>query len=234
MSDYSRFLLENDPELYSYWYGYYLEKGLDPEEIPHVERKPVDGYFIPPGQYTSINPLYQPYREFMVKVLEEIVEEAQPDGLAFDHVRFFTFDDGYNQDIRDWMLDRYGLDIYTYTPKPMFQLDAQGWTEEDHLYYDGRAKLIEETVGDITSRFNFTKFGTTIGMTDPARFRNVNETKETCNCDVILGIYPFEDQNTAIRNIDAGIEAGAKGVYLLGYKFSEEVHQHLLEIRGLK
>ncbi len=61
--------------------------------------------------------------------------------------------------------------------------------------------------------------------------RNVRETIEKSGTGVILGIYPFDNDEIIIGNIEAGIESGADGVYLLGYKFSDNVHEYLLKIR---
>jgi len=261
MADYARHLRETNETLYHETYDIYLENGLDPEKIPHVERKPVDGYLIPPGQYTSIDPLYQPYHEFMVRMMEQIIAIAEPDGLAFDHVRFFTFDDGYNQDCRDWMFNASGLDIYEHTPRPMFHITE--WSGDDALYYDTRAQLISHAVSDIIDRPQFDgyeKFGTSMGMTEPARSngqyaelqgqlydavllmaydddsnevaRNVRETNEASGADIILGVPGFIGEEAVMRNIDAGLAAGARGIYLLGYTFSDDVHDYLLELRG--
>jgi hypothetical protein len=264
MADYARYLRETNMTVYNETYDIYIENGLDPEQIPHVLRKPVEGYFIPPGHYTSIDPLYQPYHEFMVAMIEQTMAIAEPDGLAFDHVRFFTFDDGYNQDCRDYILNSSGLDIYEYTPRPIHNIPE--WSGDDALYYDTRAQLISYAVGDIISRSQFDgyeKFGTSIGMTDPARAngqyvelqgqlydtillmaydadpneieRNVRETVSASGVDVILGMAEFVgDDSVIIENINTGLDAGAAGIYLLGYTFSDEVHNHLLEIRGLQ
>ncbi len=262
MADYSRELKENNPEKYLELFGPYLEAGLDPEEIPHVERKPVDGYYIPPGHYTSIDPMYQPYHEFMAKMIQKMIDIAKPDGLVFDHGRFFTFDDGYNKDIRDWILNESGFDIYNYTPRPIFEI-GENWTAEDRTYYDMRAQVIKHAVSDIVSRFpGYPKFATTIGMIEPARVNgqyvelqiqvfdalllmeygedekivreNVRKTAEKIGSSrVILGIFPFGNPETAIRNIDIGMENSVKGIYLLGYDFPDSVHDYLLKIRGL-
>lgn len=262
MSDYARYLRETNTTEYHRVYNYYLERGLDPEAIPHVLRKPVDGFYIPPGHYTSIDPLYKPYRDFMVRVINETINIKKPDGLAFDHVRFFTFDDGYNQDIRDYILENFNMDIYNYTPRPMFQLNSQGWTQEDRTYYDSRSRVIEFAVSDIVSKFpEFRKLGTTMGMTDPARSvgqyvedqanvfgglllmaydddsqevsRNVKETINKSKIDIILGITPSIPEESMIDNINAGLQSGVTGIYLLGHVFPERVHNYLLTVRGL-
>ena len=251
---YARFLREQrTDDVFDYW----RERGLDPETIPISERKPVDGYYTEPGHYTSINPLFRPYRVFMKKVIGEIVERKRPDGLAIDHGRFFTFDEGFNTDIREWMMEKKGVDIGNYTPRPMFQI--QEWAEADRAYYDGRAELVAEAVSDILSGFDFPVWGTTMGMTEPARSngqyvelqarnyqklllmaydtdtmeveRNVRATGG--NGSVILGVFPFENISQALENIETGLRAGARGVYLLGYRFPAEVHEKLLRIRGL-
>ena len=263
MADYARHLRETNLTEYHKTYDIYLENGLDPEQISHVIRKPVDGYYIPPGHYTSIDPLYQPYHEFMVRMMEQTIAIAEPDGLAFDHGRFFTFDDGYNQDCRDYILESSGLDIYEFIPRPIFQVPE--WGGDDRSYYDTRARLISDAVSDIISRPQFSdyqKFGTSMGMTEPARAngqyaelqaqvydallimaydsdpnevaRNVRETVAAAqNIDVILGVPGFIGEDADLSNIAAGLDAGARGVYLLGYDFSDEIHNHLLAIRGL-
>lgn len=262
LSDFSRYLKENEGSEYHRYFDYYLEHGLDPEEIPKVLRKPVDGYYVPIGHYTVIDPLYEPYTRFLKDVINETIQIAEPDGLAFDHVRFFTFDEGYNQDIRDYILENSGFDVYDYTPRPPFIINQTGWTEADKTYYDARAELISNVTYDVISGFPGTKFGTTMGIIDPARAngqyaelqgrifdslllmaydknpaevgRNVRATKERAKVDVILGINKIvgSDDNI-IANIDAALENGANGVYLLGYDFSERVHNHLLEVRGM-
>jgi hypothetical protein len=262
VSDFSRYLKENEDDQYHRYFDYYLEHGIDPEEIPKVLRKPVDGYYIPIGHYTAVDPLYEPYRGFLKEVIGETIRIAKPDGLAFDHIRFFTFDEGYNQDIRDYILSRSGLDVYGYTPRPLFIINQTGWTSEDRLYYDSRAELISTVTRDVVSAFPGTKFGTTMGMIDPARSngqyvelqagifdklllmaydsnpeevaRNVRETLKESGTDVILGISKIlGSDESMIRNIDAGLDSGACGIYLLGYDFSETVHEHLLEVRGM-
>jgi len=262
VSDFSKYLKDNEEYQYHRYFDYYYEHGIDPEDIPKVLRKPVDGYYVPIGHYTVVDPLYEPYREFLIDVINETLQITKPDGLAFDHIRFFTFDEGYNQDIRDFILEESGLDIYSYTPKPLFQLDALGWGEDDKKYYDSRAKLIEYAVNDVVGKFpEFKKFGTTMGMIEPARsngqyvelqanmfdslllmaydedankiVENVKETIEKSKTGVILGIFPFDNDETVINNIKAGIESGADGVYLLGYDFSDNVHEYLLKIRGI-
>jgi hypothetical protein len=63
---------------------------------------------------------------------------------------------------------------------------------------------------------------------------NVKKTAEAVGGSrVILGIFPFENPDLSIRNINIGLENGVKGVYLLGYKFPDSVHEYLLKIRGL-
>ena len=179
-------------------------------------------------------------------MIAETLEITEPDGLAFDHIRFFTFDEGYNQDIRDYILENHGLDVYEYEPKPPFILNQAGWTEEDRIYYDARAGLISEVTKRVVSEFSGEKFATTIGMIDPARAngqyvefqartfdtlllmaydknpeevkRNVKETIDRSGVDVILGISKIIGTDEEIKNnIDAGLKAGAKGIYLLGY-----------------
>jgi len=264
MADYSLYLRETNLTEYHENYDIYLDNGLDPEQIPHVLRKPVGGFFIPPGHYTSIDPLYQPYHEFMVRMIEQTIEIAEPDGLAFDHIRFFTFDDGYNQDCRDYIFEHSGLDIHEFTPRPMFQILE--WGGNDALYYDTRAELVSDAVSDIIARPQFDgyqKFGTTIGMTDPARSngqyveeqasifdalllmaydadsneitRNVEDSMAAAdsNAFVILGIPEFIGEPAVMNNIIAGLNAGAKGIYLLGYTFNDDVHNYLLEIRDM-
>lgn len=259
VSDYARYLKTNNPELYHFYFDYYIERGLIPENIPKVERKPVEGFYVEPGHYTLINPLYKPYRDFMIKVINETITIAKPDGLAFDHIRFFTFDEAYNQDIRDYILQNFGLDVYNYTPKPPFILDRIGWSKEDETYYYARAKLIEHAVNDIISRFpEFEKYGTTMGMIEPARAngqyvelqanifdglllmayddnplevaRNVRETiARAKGKKVILGVSVIVDK--PIENIKAGLKNGVDGIYLLGYKFDKSLHEYLLDIR---
>ncbi|MDI6798853.1 MAG: hypothetical protein QMD12_02560 [Candidatus Aenigmarchaeota archaeon] len=259
VSAYAKYLRENDEKAYHELFDYYLENGLNPEDIPRVKRKPVGGFYVEIGHYSMINPLYKPYRDFIAKVINETIQVAKPDGLAFDHIRFFTFDAGYDEDIREYVLGNFGLDIYNYTPKPPFLLDKEGWSKEDRIYYDARAKLIEYAVSDIINRFSgYKKFGTTIGVIDPARAngqyvelqanvfdglllmaydddpkevaRNVRETVlKAGNKEVILGISVTVDD--PIENIKDGLENGASGIYLLGYSFNEDVHNYLLEVR---
>lgn len=259
VSDYARYLKANNPELYHFYFDYYIERGLIPENIPKVERKPVEDFYVEPGHYTCINPLYKPYRDFITKVINETITIAKPDGLAFDHIRFFTFDEAYNQDIRDYILHNFGLDVYNYTPKPPFILDRIGWSKEDETYYYARAKLIEYAVNDIVSRFpEFEKYGTTMGMIEPARadgqyvelqanifdglllmayddnslevVRNVRETiARAKGKKVILGVSVIVDK--PIENIKAGLKNGVDGIYLLGYKFDESLHEYLLDVR---
>jgi hypothetical protein len=262
LSDFSRYLKESEEDQYHRYFDYYLDQGLDPEDIPKVLRKPVDGYYTPIGHYTVIDPLYEPYNEFLKNVITETLEIIKPDGLAFDHIRFFTFDEGYNQDIRDYILDESGLDVYTYVPTPQFTLNKDGWTDDDKMYYNSRARLISEVTQDIVSGFDYTMFGTTMGMIEPARSngqyvelqgqafdtlllmaydknpeeirRNVKATADVSGTDVILGISKIVgDDNDIINNIDAGLASGAKGIYLLGYDFSDEVHEYLLKARGM-
>lgn len=260
VSDYAKYLKANNPRLYHYYFDYYIERGLLPEEIPKVERKPVEGFYVEPGHYSCINPLYKPYREFMVKVINETISIAKPDGLSFDHIRFFTFDEGYNEDIRDFILQNFNFDIYNYTPKPPFILDRTGWSKEDEIYYYSRAKVIEYAVNDIVSRFpDFEKFGTTMGMIEPARadgqyvelqanifdglllmayddnplevVRNVKETiARAKGKKVILGVSVIVDK--PMENIKAGLENGVDGIYLLGYKFDDSLHEYLLSLRN--
>lgn len=260
ISGYAEYLRENDEKLYHEFFDYYLEKGLNPEEIPRVERKPVEGYYVEVGHYSMIDPLYKPYKDFFVGVINETINIAKPDGLAFDHIRFFTFDEGYNQDIRNYILENFGLDVYNYTPKPPFILNAEGWKEEDKIYYYARAKLIQESVQDIIGKFpEYKKYGTTMGVIEPAIAdgqyvelqaeifdglllmayddspaevaRNVKETVEKAgNKTVILGVSVIVDH--PLENIKAGLKNGASGIYLLGYKFEDEIHEYLLRIRG--
>ncbi|MGC8812774.1 MAG: hypothetical protein ACP5O8_04305, partial [Candidatus Aenigmatarchaeota archaeon] len=259
VSDYAKYLKENDLQLYYYYFDYYIERGLIPENIAKVERKPVEGFYVEPGHYTCINPLYKPYRDFIAKVINETISIAKPDGLGFDHIRFFTFDEGYNQDIRDYILQNFGFDVYNYTPKPPFILDKSGWSKEDETYYYARAKLIEYAVNDIVSRFpGFEKYGTTMGMIEPARAngqyvelqanifdglllmayddnpleiaRNVRETVARAKGKkVILGVSVIVDK--PIENINAGLKNGADGIYLLGYKSDDSLHDYLLNLR---
>jgi hypothetical protein len=262
LSDFSRYLKENEEDQYHRYFDYYLDHGIDPEKIQKVLRKPVDGYYIPIGHYTVIDPLYEPYRRFLIDVINETLQIAKPDGLAFDHIRFFTFDEGYNQDIRDYILEKSDFDIYDYTPRPPFILNKTGWTEDDGIYYNSRAELINNVTYDIVSRFPGERFGTSMGMIDPARSngqyaelqgeifdalllmaydkdpkeieRNVRETKEKSGAGVILGINKIiGSDEDIIKNIDAGLRSGASGIYLLGYDFSDEVHKYLLEIREM-
>jgi len=262
ISDFSRYLKENEEDQYHRYFDYYLEHGIDPEEVPKVLRKPVEGYYIPIGHYTVIDPLYEPYRRFLMDVIDETIQIAEPDGLAFDHIRFFTFDEGYNQDIRDYILEKSDFDIYDYTPRPFLTIKQTGWREGDRVYYDSRAELINNVTHGIISGFPGEKFGTTMGMIDPARAngqyvelqgrifdslllmaydrnpaeieRNVRETLEMSGIDVILGINKIiGSDEDIIRNIDAGLKSGASGIYLLGYDFSDEVHKYLLEVRGM-
>lgn len=260
VSSYAKYLRENNPQEYHKWFDYYLERGINPEEIPMVERKPIDDYYVEVGHYSMIDPLYIPYQNFLIQVINETVSVAKPDGLAFDHIRFFTFDEAYNENIRNYILTNCGLNIYEFTPKPPFVLSATGWSEDDQLYYGCRAELIQAVVENITSHFpEYPKYGTTMGMIDPARAngqyvelqaetfdglllmaydkdsnevaRNVKETVSFAkNTPVILGISKTVDE-VKIENVKAGFENGAKGVYLLGYDFEEEVHGYLLEIR---
>ncbi len=262
LSDFSRYLRENEEDQYHRYFDYYIEHGIDPEKIPKVLRKPVDGYYIPIGHYTVIDPLYEPYKRFLIDVINETLQIAEPDGLAFDHIRFFTFDEGYNQDIRDYILEKFDFDVYDYTPRPPFIINQTGWTGEDRVYYDSRAELISNVTHDIISRFRGEKFGTSMGMIDPARAngqyvelqgrmfdslllmaydkdpaeieRNVRETREKSGADVILGISQIvgSDENI-INNIDVGLRSGASGIYLLGYDFSETVHEYLLKVREM-
>ncbi|MEM7825618.1 MAG: hypothetical protein QW412_02030, partial [Candidatus Aenigmatarchaeota archaeon] len=173
--------------------------------------------------------------------------------------RFFVFDEGYNKNIRDYILQNFGLDIYKYTPKPPFILDRIGWSKDDETYYYARAKLIEYAVNDIISRFpEFEKYGTTMGTIEPARadgqyvelqadifdglllmayddnplevVKNVKETiAKAKGKKVILGVSATVDK--PIENIEAGLKNGAYGIYLLGYKFDESLHKYLLAIR---
>ena len=263
LSDFSRYLKENEEGQYHRYFDYYLEHGLDPENIPKVLRKPVEGYYIPIGHYTVIDPLYEPYTEFLKDVIKETLQIAEPDGLAFDHIRFFTFDEGYNQDIRNYILENHGLDVYEYEPNPPFVLNHTGWTDEDRIYYDARAELISRVTKEVVSEFPGEKFATTIGMIDPARAngqyvelqartfdtlllmaydknpeevkRNVRETIQISGTDVILGINKIIGTDKDIKNnINAGLEAGAKGIYLLGYDFSDDVHEYLLKMRNME
>ncbi len=260
LSDFSRYLKENEIDQYHRYFDYYLEQGLDPEDIPKVLRKPIEGYYVPIGHYTVIDPLYEPYKNFLKTAIEDTLRIVKPDGLAFDHIRFFTFDEGYNQDIRDYILDESGLDVYEYTPTPMFNINKVGWTFNDHAYYDTRARLISEVTQEIVKDLDYTKFGTTMGMIEPARSngqyvefqgqtfdtlllmaydknpneirRNVKATIEKSGTDVILGISKITgDDDDIIKNIDAGLESGASGIYLLGYDFNKDVHEHLMTVR---
>lgn len=262
LSDFSRYLKENEEDQYHRYFDYYLDQGIDPEDMPRVLRKPVEGYYIPIGHYTVIDPLYEPYKEFLKNAIKETLEIIEPDGLAFDHIRFFTFDEGYNQDIRDYILDESGLDVYTYTPIPQFVLNKEEWTDDDRTYYDTRARLISEVTREIVSGFDYTMFGTTMGMIEPARSngqyaelqgqtfdalllmaydkdpeeirRNVKATADVSGTGVILGISKtVGGDSDIISNIDAGLDSGARGIYLLGYDFSDEVHEHLLDVRGM-
>lgn len=261
ISSYAKYLRENDPEKYHEFFDYYLERGLNPEDIPRVERKPVDGFYLEVGHYSMIDPLYEPYRKFIIQVINETTTATKPDGLAFDHVRFFSFDEGYNKDIQDFILQNFSFDIYNFNPKPIFQLGASGWSGDDRLYYDSRAKVIEYASSDILSKFpNYKKMLTTMGMIDPARSngqyvelqakqadalllmaydkdsnevaRNVRDTIKKSGKDVILGISLLTNE-TAIKNINAGLENNAAGIYLLGYNFDDEIHEYLMEVRGI-
>ena len=262
VSGYAKYLRENDEKRYHELFDYYLEHGLDPEDIPRVERKPVDGFYVEVGHYSMIDPLYEPYRRFIIQVINETVAIAKPDGLAFDHIRFFTFDEGYNRDIRDFILRNFDFDIYNFTPQPIFQLDSNGWTKADTTYYDSRAGVIAYASADILDKFpQYKKMATTMGVIDPARSdgqyvelqarqadtlllmaydrnssevaRNVRETAKKSGMDVILGISLLTNE-TAVENIKAGLDNRASGIYLLGYNFGEDVHNYLLEIRGIK
>jgi len=260
VSGYAKYLRENDPEKYHRLFDYYLERGINPEDIPRVERKPVDGFYVEVGHYSMIDPLYKPYRDFIIGVINETVEIAKPDGLAFDHMRFFTFDEGYNKDMRDFILQTSNFDVYNFTPKPMFQLNADGWSKDDEIYYDSRARIIDYAAADIIGRFDYKKMVTTMGVIDPARSngqyvelqgkhvdlllmaydsdpaemgRNVKETVIKSGSKVILGVSLLTEK-TAIDNIKAGLDNGASGIYLLGYNFDDEVHEYLLEVRGIK
>ncbi len=262
VSDFSAYIRGLNESRYHYFFDYWLDRGVVPEDVPHVLRKPVEGFYVPIGHHTDIDPLYYPYREMIADSIQEMLDEAEPDGLAFDHVRFFTFDEGYNPDIISWVSGCAGRDMSQYTPKPMFQLDMSGWSEEDRLWYDCRAELISETMNNITSRFpGYSKMGTTMGYTEPARSngqyvelqagsydylllmaydsdpaevaRNIRETREMIgDTRLILGISKYYGDGSAIANIDAGLDSGADGIYLLGYDFGEEVHRHLLDVRS--
>lgn len=260
ISSYSKYLRENEPERYHKLFDYYLEKGLDPEKIPMVERKPIDGFYVEIGHYSMINPLYKPYQKFLIEVINETIQIAKPDGLSFDHIRFFTFDECCNQDIRNFILENCGLDVYNYTPKPLFILNLTGWKKEDELYYMCRARLIQFAVDEILSEFpEYRKFGTTMGMIEPARAngqyielqgksfdglllmaydmnprevgRNVRETVGRADGKpIVLGISKLV-KGVEMENIKIGLENEADGIYLLGYDFNESVHNYLLEIR---
>ncbi len=263
LANYARFVREQKPEEYERLFGYFRRHGVDPEELPRVERKPVDGFYIEPGHYTTIDPLYRPYREYIKAVIREMVNISRPDGLAFDHIRFFTFDEGYNQDIRDWILNWSGLDIATFTPRPPFQL-GENWTTDDRRYYDGRAEVIRFAAADILSAFpDYPAFGTTIGMIDPARANgqyvelqaqlfdglllmeysndgatvenNLKKTVEKVGPGkIILGVRSFgENVGIPLESIRLAGQYRIAGVYLLGYRFPAEVHERLLRIRGL-
>ncbi len=260
ISSYAKYLRENDPERYSEFFDYYLKRGTDPEKIPTVERKPVDGYYVEIGHYSMIDPLYKPYRDFLVKVVNETVQIAKPDGLSFDHIRFFTFDEGYNDDIAEFFDQSCGMDVENYTPRPPFILNMQGWNKNDETYYECRARIIQYAVDDILSNFlGYETFGTTMGMIDPARAngqyvefqattfdklllmaydkdpkeiaRNVRETvSKAGGKETILGISQTVHPSE-MENIKAGLANGASGIYLLGYDFSDEIHSYLLEMR---
>ena len=260
VSGYAKYLRENDNKRYHELFDYYLERGLNPEDIPRVERKPVDGFYLEVGHYSMIDPLYRPYREFIIRVINETSAIAKPDGLAFDHIRFFSFDEGYNKDMHDFILQNFNFDIYSFTPRPMFQLDSNGWSEADKTYYDSRAEVVAYASADILGKFSqYKKMVTTMGMIDPARSngqyvelqarqadtlllmaydkspdevaRNVKETIKKSGKDVILGISLLTNETT-IENIKTGLESGATGIYLLGYNFGEDVHNYLLEARN--
>lgn len=261
LSDFSRYLRENEEDQWHVYFDYYYDHGVDPEKLPKVMRKPVEGYYIPIGHYTVIDPLHEPYREFLREVINETVRIIEPDGLAFDHIRFFTFDEGYNQDIRDYLLEKSGLDVYEYTPRIFVAIRQTGWTDDDIRYFDTRAELINEVTREIMSGFPGEKFGTSMGMIDPARAngqyaelqgqifdklllmaydmdpaevgRNVRETIEASGVPVILGINRIiGSDESIISNINSGLNNGAAGIYLLGYDFSDRIHEYLLKIRG--
>jgi hypothetical protein len=260
VSSYARYLRETDQERYHELFDYYTDRGLDPESIPKVSRKPVDGYYVEIGHNSMTDPLYQPYQDFLVGAINETLNAAKPDGLAFDHIRFFTFDAGYNPEMREYILQECGLDIYGYSPQPPFVLDRIGWTRDDRAFYDCKAMMIRDSVDYVIRNFpEYEKWGTTMGMIDPARAngqyvemqsqifdglllmaydrdpneiaRNVRETKENAGGKrVILGISKLTE-DTAVDNVKAGLENGADGIYLLGYHFDEGLHRYLLDIR---
>jgi len=53
--------------------------------------------------------------------------------------------------------------------------------------------------------------------------RNVAQTSLLSKKQVILGIHPFMNETVIFSNIKAGIDSGAKGIYLLGFNFTDPV-----------
>lgn len=251
LADYAEKVMAESPESFGDIFSSYIKYGLNPREIPHAVRKPVDGYYVEPGVYTSINPLYEPYQRFLAGVIGETLQKAEPDGLAFDHIRFFTFDSDFSNLSAEFALENCRIDFNDYTPAPLFAASA-----EDMVYYDCRAQMVQAGTDSVVSSFNFPKWGTTMGMTEAARANgqyvelqgqafdalllmeygsdpvktgeNVKETKERCGCGVILGIPPFINGTAKMLNVRAGLENGADGIYLLGYEdFGEEFMEYL-------
>jgi len=242
----------------SYYWGFSLFSR--PElfartSIYAAQRKPVEGYYLPPGLNATVCPLYPEIQDYMIGIINQTLRFRKPAGLSFDHTRFFTFDEGFNPRCREWILSNYGLDIDNFTPTPMFILDQDGgikWTNEDRIYYDSRAELIYQCTKNITDKFSsYELLGTTMGATEPARSagqyaelqgllfdsmllmtydldskeisRNVAQTSLLSKKQVILGIHPFMNETVIFSNIKAGIDSGAKGIYLLGFNFTDPV-----------
>jgi hypothetical protein len=258
IAEFARSLKRRNPERYEEFFSIYLEKGLIPEEIPNPKRKPVKGYYLPPGTFTSICPLYTQFQRFLREMIEEAISIAKPDGLAFDHIRFFTFDQCFCERCKKFMLSK-GLNLDDYTPKPIFVLEREGWREEDKIFYQGKSEIVILAIENVTSEFSLERWGTTMGVTRPARsvgqyvelqarvfdslllmaydedprevFRNVRETVELSGAPVVLGIHSNFSYSIAMRNAEVGLLAGASGIYLLGYKFDDRTLEGISNLR---
>jgi len=226
-----------------------------------AERKPVDGFYIPPGQNTSVNPLYEPLHEFMRGVIKDSLDGLETGVLAFDHIRYFTFDEGFSESAKRYVWENYHLNLSEFTPTPMFILDMEGWTEQDRVYYDARADMIHRATLEVIDEFSedYELWGTTMGYTQPARSngqyvelqgkifdrmllmsydenttetkRNLAETIKRTGNPVYLGLHPEKSSESIINNTMMAAENNAEGVYFLGFDFPDDVFEAVSKIK---
>jgi len=180
-------------------------------------RKPVPGFYVPPGMDTTLNPLYEPLIDNLIEIINDSISKIKPDGLSFDHTRFFTFDEDFSNLSRKYYMEKYNFDLNNFTPKPIFILNQKevGWTREDKLFYDVKAEIIHTGTRKIRDNFSdFEVLAPTMGMTEPARSAGQYVELQREIFDKFLLMAYDKNSTEAVRNLNETMKASKKPVIL--------------------